>query len=120
MNDHLGQLPSQFRRILRTGVEALSTHQVMHMCRVAGQQVRLSRSARPAAPYRWKEHAIRLRTHALADSQAASAHALNSCKGMGSDGDAPGAPSAADVLNLRASPGHRVLRVLTGSPPPTL
>src|SRR6266542_1903354 len=29
---------SQIHRILHTGVEALSTHRVMHMCRVAGQQ----------------------------------------------------------------------------------
>src|SRR5215212_11504110 len=36
--DNLGQLPSQVHRILHTGVEALSTHRVMHMCGVAGQQ----------------------------------------------------------------------------------
>ena len=36
--DHLGQLPSQIHRILHTGVEALSTHRVMHVCGVAGQQ----------------------------------------------------------------------------------
>ena len=36
--DHLGQLPSQIHRILHTDVEALSTHRVMHVCGVAGQQ----------------------------------------------------------------------------------
>ena len=36
--DHLGQLPSQVHRILHTDVEALSTHRVVHVCGVAGQQ----------------------------------------------------------------------------------
>ena len=36
--DHLGQLPSQIHRVLHAGVEALSTHRVMHVCGVAGQQ----------------------------------------------------------------------------------